>query len=361
MPFTFVNYGTPTFEQSNPLLAGIKYGAGIGNDLLQAIQRALENQKAQAELPYAGELAKSTAAYKNAMAKYLESPTQALRNLTPLGKQYLEPGLLPKVSSYYGGSSNIQGVPQQNTYQDEPSNQYEYGTNNIPSNNESERQTTYRRQRELETTDPVIRRQANDAQQLMLLSDKIDTKPLEEFAGLGGKLKLSQERAKGALSSLGFDTKPSDEFRKYTSFSANEKYIIMDMVRKALKTSISPGYVMNTLAPLLNPEAPIWNDPAQVRANIEGFKDILRDYAEQTTSSMSKGVPMTLNEAKKRYEESKKENLENSIKTAHSKAGVKSLAKKIELPNLPEREFRAWFIRQPRMVRDAIRMKLGEQ
>ncbi len=368
MPFTFTNYGVPTFEQANPMLAGMHYGANIHQDLLNALKAHLVNQKLQAELPYAGQLAQSTAAYKNAMAKYLESPGQALRNFTPTGKGYLEPSLIPAQARYYGTSVNTQGFPQsggqygtETTSEGPPITRSGYESNIPTRDQESDIERTYRRQREIKTTDPVIRREAKNTQELYNLASDIDTKPLEEFAGLGGKLKYYQEATKGMAHSLGFKTEPSEAFRNYNQWMAQNKNLLQDLLRKGLGTSVTKKYIETNLSPLLDPNSQMWSDPEYVRQSVQGLQNLLRQHAAQATSAMREGVPMSVNEAKRRHEQSKKENIENSINTAHTEAGIKSIAKNMKLPNLPKREFIAWFIKQPRVVRDAIRMKLGDQ
>src|SRR6185503_18689934 len=82
--------------------SGLMNAAYLHPKLQEALlQQQLANQKSQAELPYAGRMAQATADYKDAMAKYLNSPNQALKNMTPLGKTYIEPYIIEDIRRRY--------------------------------------------------------------------------------------------------------------------------------------------------------------------------------------------------------------------------------------------------------------------
>lgn len=291
MPIQFPAFRPLSFEEANPELTGARATLGLVGQNQQLISDLLAQRKAAAELPYAGELAKSTAAYKTAMANYLTSPNQMLKNLTPLGKSYVEPGIVGALTggSQYGyGSTQGQAGDFGSMMPTEP------GT-------ENEIQQTYARERGLKTTDPVLRRQAQSAQELYNEISDINTKPLEEFSGLGGRGKMLKEKLKTIGSSLGYETKPSKEWRDYQTFVNTNKYLIIDQLRKALQTSIMPSYVNQTFAPMLSPESPMWSDPEQVRNVIDSMKHWSKNYAQSQTQAMQKGVPGTLEEARSRH------------------------------------------------------------
>lgn len=79
MPLQFTDYPLLEPEHSSSWTKGL-------SDALKQQLMGIKSQKEMAELPYAGEMARSTAAYKTAMANYLNNPYQMQRFMTPLGK-----------------------------------------------------------------------------------------------------------------------------------------------------------------------------------------------------------------------------------------------------------------------------------
>lgn len=265
MAFTFTN-----FQPSGPQEYGLQ------NLIAQLMSGAAESQalqKTAAELPYAGEMAKSTAAYKKAMANYLSNPYQAQRFLSPLGKLINE-------QKMGGGQSNMEGETSD-----------EGGGSLDP----------YALEIQKHVSDPQQRHKAQAAQIIYNQVNDIDTKPLEKFAGLGGKIRGLLERGKGAASSVGIGQGPSQEFRDYNSYMAINKNAIMDAIRQALQTSVVPAYVQSTLAPMVDPTSTIWNDPQQVKQNIKTLKQWLKPYAGEQTAAFAKGVPTSLEQASQRH------------------------------------------------------------
>ncbi len=98
-----------TPEQANPFHQAFTSGHAALANALKEYDQYIKNAKGNAELPYAGALAKSTAEYKAAMARYLLSPNQQLRYLSPLGKNTLEPQVIQQVEE---NQNNAQGQPQ---------------------------------------------------------------------------------------------------------------------------------------------------------------------------------------------------------------------------------------------------------
>jgi hypothetical protein len=278
-------------EQANPFGHGLMQGLQGASNIQQMMQNKkmfpltmqqmqLANALTEAEVPYAGQKAAADAAYKLAMAQYLNNPYQMQRFMTPLGKAINE--------------SQMQGIIP-------PGGVLPGQQNRIMPEVEGQSENPYQAYIQKTAYDPVLARQANSAQIIYNQVNDIDTKPLEKFAGLGGKTKLWKEQAKGIASSFGMDVKPSKEFREYQSYMDINKNAIMDAIRKALTTSVVPGYVASTLAPMVDPGSPIWNDPEQVRNNIETLKKWIKPYAGEQTASMAKGVPPTLEESEKRH------------------------------------------------------------
>jgi hypothetical protein len=294
MPFSF--YSPPQAREPNPAakafrdaLEAYQQFAYKHPSMEEAIKQArLANQFKEAELPYAGQLAKSSAAYKEAMAQYLSNPYQIQRFMTPTGKLLNERNIL-------GGE---QPVPGSNGY--------------APGQVPNENADIYNREIQKVTTDPGQRAAANSAQIIYNQVNDIDTKPLEKFAGLGGHIQKALEQGKGVLSSFGIGKGPSEDYRKYNAYMSVHKNAIMDAIRAALKTSVVPGYVQATLQPMVDPSSPIWNDPEQVKKNLDTLKEWTKGYAQEQTQTLKKGVPETLEESMKRHvsKSNKSDNLE---------------------------------------------------
>ncbi len=283
MAYMTQNFQPLSLAQVSPFGSALQQGAqGIGEGV-DLYSKMLEAKMKKAALPYAGQQAAADAQYKQAMANYLSNPYQMQRFMTPLGKALNEQsmqGTIPPGGNLQNQSS--QSDQQQPSEEDYHKNIYDAYIQKTGS-------------------DPQIARQANAAQIIYNQINDIDTEPLEKFAGLGGKTKLWKEQAKGVASSFGMNFKPSEDFRKYQSYMDINKNAIMDAIRKALTTSVVPGYVATTLSPMVDPGNPIWNDPEQVRNNIETLKNWIKPYAGEQTASMSQGVPTTLEESESRH------------------------------------------------------------
>jgi len=246
------------------------------NDL---ISKAIQNYTQALNARYLPQTLSANAQYKQAMANYLSNPYQSQRFMTPLGKLLNEQRMGGQAS--LGGRGGVAQGGQE--YQESGYNPYEL-----------EIQKT--------VTDPQQRHQAQAAQIIYNQVRDIDTKPLEKFAGLGGKVRHLEEAAKGVASSFGLPVEPSKEWRNYQSYMAVNKNAIMDAIRQALKTSVVPGYVQSTLAPMVDPTAAIWNDPKQVRQNIETLKKWIKPYTEEQTEAFSRGVPTSVEKSVERSE-----------------------------------------------------------
>lgn len=307
------------FQGADPFLRGLRSGTDFKQSRLDAYKQQLMNKQLEAELPFAQQLAQANATYKQAMANYLGSPAKQVQGLSPLGKTFMEEQLL----------------------------------GNMPLNNKDMSQ--YETYRQKISQDPVLGRQALSAQEISNEINDIDTTPLEKFAGLGGRIKGYQEKAKGALSSLGFDVKPSKEWRDYNSYMSINKNAIMDAIRKALSTSVVPGYVAQTLQPMVDPSSPIWNDPEQVKQNISTLKQWIHPYAAGQTQAYSKGIPKSLEESKERHQNAKREALPQLQSNEKVAPVTKYLAKDMPIPNFQSAEQEMnWFKGLEPSVQQAI-------
>jgi hypothetical protein len=301
MAIQWPNIQRISFNEANPGLMGASAGLGLVGQGQDILTKLLAQQKAQAELPYAGQLAQADTAYKVAMAKYLSQPNQMLKYMSPLGKTYVEQkilgsGAIPNAAVPGQMSSPDQMISQGQGNQ--LADQMQQSGSSVPDDIGN----TYQAYRQKTAFDANQSHQAQAAQIIYNQVNDIDTKPLEKFSGLGGHLEAMKERAKGVASSLGFPVEPSQDWRDYNAYMSVNKNTIMDAIRKALVTTVMPGYVMATLQPMTDPSAPIWNDPAQVRKNIETLKAWIKPYAGEQTEAMAKGVPTTLGESEKRHE-----------------------------------------------------------
>lgn len=325
----------------------------------------------------------ATLRYKNAMADYLQSPGKFLSGFSEVGKSYVEPYIINRVTGQYEKNPDYNpSAARQQGYQGQSQNQpqdeesggiYPTGEDLSQGNYIPPRSNIfqdYANYRDKKTSDPIIKRNAQSAQLLMNEINDIDTKPLEEFSGLLGKGKSWINAAKMATGIGEVDPM----YRRYDSYMTVQKTIIMDQIRKTLATSIVPNYVFNTIAPLSDPTSSIWSDPQQVVNRINTLKDWVNGYAREQTESYAGGVPKTIEEARRRHLQGNRQtpqpmNDQNAGQEAPetsnvdaNDAGVRLLAKQMVIPSFKSKEqFQDWFNRQPSITKKAIRMKLGEE
>lgn len=257
MAFTMPQFGNATNQQLNPMADLIKnamagYQGGVQTryaaptaeqDLLAKI---LATKKSEAELPYAGELAKATTAYKIAMANYLSSPNQALKYMSNIGKTYVEPGIVNAILQSRGvrNTQPNQGFqyspPEMNQNQNNQNNVYEQQNDNSGSIND-----TYALGRQKLTSDSQARNRNLFATNIEKTLSYIDPKALTQYGGSIGSL---EKLAQTGLSSIGTESKNYDNYRT----SLNAVKLLTKQIRQFYGDSIQPSMQEN-LEALNNP------------------------------------------------------------------------------------------------------------
>jgi hypothetical protein len=109
---------------------------------------------------------------------------------------------------------------------------------------------------------------------------------LQHFSGTGGKTRLIAELAKSSAGQ-----KTSKEFQLYQDFQNNFKSIVLDSIRRALKTSVQPGFVRENLGPMADPTASIWNNSDQVKVNMESLLGWVGQNNNYNTNTVNFGTP----------------------------------------------------------------------
>jgi len=264
---------------------------GLQEDLKQKqLSDALNSirmQQIQQEIKYYPEKFKADTAYKNAMAQYLNSPNQMLKNVSNYGKTILEPYV---ISDYLKQGGKLSNIPIDQDISSVPNigstaiNEINQENNGNPTSNIFE---DYANLRKGYTLDPVSKRNAVAANQLINEINEIDLEPLKKFSGLWGMGKKGINAAEMALNIPGLQ--PSEDYRDYDAFQKVTKNALMDTVRKTLATSVVPDYVKETIAPMIDPTSGVINDPKQVQKRFDVLKKWINQYASIQTKGASKG------------------------------------------------------------------------
>lgn len=360
MPLPVQQFRPLTVDETNPFLTGEKKGQELFRGFLenayapQGLEQDLQKQKlanalSQIELQYAPQTAKATAAYKQAMANYLASPMQYLKGLSDVGKSIVEPYVVNRMTGELERNPNYNpGLVNKNT----PLN--EQSPNNIADSSGSSEYPRrnifqdYASALEKKTTDPVMRRNAASAQELLDDINAVDISPLKEYSGPIGKAKAAINAAR-----LGLKLDVPESYRKYDAFINTDKYILMDTVRKTLATSVVPKYVKETIMPLADPTANLWADPEQIQRRWDSFKNWANSHAKKVSSSM-KHVP---SEIENKSEEKNKEMI---LSKGNTSPASKILSRTAEFPNFKNaEEMRAWYSSQDPIVQQAYRRHIG--
>lgn len=85
----------------------------------------------------------------------------------------------------------------------------------------------------------------------------IDITPVVNMAGIKGKVNYLYQKIN--------PSERTQEWRDYDLFRNQTSTLVMDSLRQALKTSVVPQYVKDTIGHLSNPNDEIWDDPKQVK------------------------------------------------------------------------------------------------
>lgn len=120
--------------------------------------------------------------------------------------------------------------------------------------------------------------------------NNVNLNPIKEFTGAKGTLKYNAMKT-GAM-------KRTPSWYAYDAFKNSGAIKIMDDLRNALKTSIVPDYVYQTLGKLSNPNDPIWGDPEQVQTRWNTTLRMLENQAKNATKQARHGATVRLNEEK---------------------------------------------------------------
>jgi hypothetical protein len=311
MPFTMPNYPTISWEGANPFATGVKQGIGTAKDYMDFLSKELENQKNRKLMPFvepmAQEAFKKEQQYNQMYKPNIESQiglrgaqqgyygAQANETNTMLAEKLKElqqknemykplteaqiknQEALAKWHNLTGGGTG-RGAGQQELValnqqlsQEHPEwdetrimqarNAYLEGKRELPDGTKlpepSGSIATTLGQVWARTSTADMRNNAAALANTVDELNHIDLEPIKEFAGLGGKAKYLAQKT-GA--------KPRTEmWRKYDAFKNVGAILVMDSLRQALKTTVVPDYVNNTIGKFANPNDEMWDDPEQVQ------------------------------------------------------------------------------------------------
>lgn len=252
MAIQFPDFQRISFAEANPMLAGVQSGQDIFSNVLKQHLTSLANKKAEAELPYAGLLAKSSADYKTAMAKYLSNPYQSQRFMTPLGKLLNEQqmralGVVPAQSgnetSPDGSNPAMPGAPQQTGL---PATQY------APTNtNRDNGVDYYGKEIEKTTTDPDTRKRNLFVNNIDKTIGTINPDDLTRYSGIPGMIKEGGEMFKSALGHASPEyTAHLDSARSAQQLASQVRQFYGDSIQKSsmdeLNSLTNPSFWKNS-------------------------------------------------------------------------------------------------------------------
>lgn len=261
MPFTMPNYP----QQINPLQSAI-------SGLMRGAKEAPDMYKGLVDAKYEPMTAQANAAYKQAMAKYLLNPNQALKGLTPIGKSYLEPSIIKATLAKSGQNisdedaenfanvyNNSQGNPDQAT----PDQDSSGAPSQVPPDAIANAYNLYRQK---QTSDVDTRKRNLFASNIEKTIKYIDPDSLTQYAGMSGSLKKLLEQGK---SSFGLESPEYDQY----SQSLQATNLLAKQVRQFYGDSIQPEMDIK-LNKLVNPAT--WrNNPKLAKELYNQTIDIL--------------------------------------------------------------------------------------
>lgn len=213
--------------------------------LANALQQ-LQNQKMQAEIPYAADTAKANNMYKTALAKYYMSPALQERGLTNLGKSYVESGIIPAIKGSMNASN--QSVNQPGNSQD------------------SSVGDAYNLYRQKMITDSSARQKNLYATNIEKTLNFINPDDLTQYSGLKGIFNKQVDKFKA---SEGNQPESYDKYQR----ALNAAQLLATQVRQFYGDSIQPNMI-ERLEKLTNPST--WDkDPKLAKQIFNQTKDIL--------------------------------------------------------------------------------------
>lgn len=256
-------------------------------DLASAIAKGLK-------LPFAGQMEKATADYKQAMANYLLSPGGQGRGLSSLGKELNE-------RAYFNTHESI-GGDKQTTDTSTPSAS---GSSQTESDGKS-RVKKYDLKTMKDTTDPKTRERNLYATNIEKTFNNINPDDLFQYSGLQGGIKKYMDQGR----SLSGNT--PEEFAKYSA-SLQAAKLLAKQIRQYFGTSIQPE-MDRQLNELTDPSS-FFTAPDVAKIKFSHFKKILnsemktlRDAVQTTdvyTGQDSEKQPEDPNQGQQQYDFSK--------------------------------------------------------
>lgn len=256
MPIQFPDFGRISFAEANPGLMGAQAGLGMIGQGQDMLTKLLQQQKMRAELPYAGESAKATSAYKAAMANYLSNPYQSQRFMTTLGKTLNEQRMAVDIPA--GGQ--VQGIE--------------------PTGEKTDQQKKYDLLVQKMTSDNQTRQRNLFAANIDKTLSYIDPKVLSKYSGFGGKLNKANEllRAPFGAESIDYD--------KYSQ-QMQAVDLLSKQIRQFYGASITP-MMERKLNELVNPES--WSGNPKISENkfnelVKILKNEMKTYQQATEST----------------------------------------------------------------------------
>lgn len=301
------NFPMISGEDANPFSRGIKSGQDIFSKILEQRVKELNRQKLEAELPFAGEMAKSTAAYKTAMANYLNNPYQVQRFMTPLGKTLNEQRMLGTEGGQGGQNKPIYDI---------------YGNQIVKS-----------------TTDPKSRERNLFATNIEKTEQAINPEHLTEYSGIGGLGKYGMDVLKSALSG-----ETPSRLANYKDASRMSE-ALATQVRQFYGASITPTQ-MEELNKLTNPSSWKYDQKTAMRL-FEKYKNLLN--TEMQTYRQAMNSPSIYGFQGQNPE------MQTEGNEGNSNNGI-------QLPTFnTKEEFVQWFNQQPKNVQDVVRQHIGGQ
>lgn len=277
MPIQFPDFGRINFNEANPFLTGATIGA---ENMRQAInfpnllqEQILKNQLAQIEAKYGEPKTLADIAYKQAMAQYLTNPNQLLKGLTNVGKSYVEPFIINRLTGkmepnpdYNPGAASQNNQPINNYNQTSNADAQGQPQNNTLDNNDVN--SRYELYRGKLTTDTQARNRNLFATNIEKTLNYIDPNVIGQYGGIEGSLKRLSEKAK---SGYGKESKEYDDFLQQQQAIK----LLVEQVRQFYGSSIQPEMAAK-LESLAN-SADWFTNPKQAVKNFNEFKSILQN------------------------------------------------------------------------------------
>jgi hypothetical protein len=267
---------------SNINLQYLPNNSDIQNKMNQAnLQKALITNQ------YLPQTLQGDLAYKVAMAHYMSNPSMMEKNMTTLGKSYIEPGIVnaslnqlpPSVSSppnttpvvnqqFNNGTTSGLAAPASPLVSQQP-NPVATGTSatNNQTTNPQDMQAAYAALRQKQTSDATTRQKSDYAVNIQKTMDEMNPDNVQYYSGVEGAAQLKADQAKA----LAGTTTP--QYEKYNNFVKVQVPILADQIRQFYGTSIQPSMYEN-LQNLINPVS--WNtNPQLALSHFNALKELM--------------------------------------------------------------------------------------